>query len=93
LRAFTGQEALELARRQPSLILLDIKLPDYDGYEVCRLLKAQPITAGIPVVFVTAIDRDAISDDRVKAAGGETVLFYPVETEILLAVVQHHLAN
>jgi PleD family two-component response regulator len=57
LRAFTGQQALDLAKRQPNLILLDILLPDLDGFEVCRLLKSDPVTSGIPVVFITAVGK------------------------------------
>jgi PleD family two-component response regulator len=52
LRAFTGRQALDLAKQQPGLILLDIVLPDLDGFEVCRLLKSDPATSGIPVVFL-----------------------------------------
>ncbi len=50
-----GQLALELANKaQPCLILLDVMMPDMDGYEVCQQLKANPNTAHIPVVFITA---------------------------------------
>lgn len=55
VRAFTGREALEVCRgRTVDVILLDVGLPDMDGYEVCRRLKAEPRTAGIPVIFITA---------------------------------------
>jgi CheY-like chemotaxis protein len=93
LRAFTGEQALALARQQPALILLDILLPDFDGFEICRLLKSDPLTSSIPVVFITAMDREAVSEVRAKAAGGEAVLFYPVETDHLLAVVQDRLTH
>jgi CheY-like chemotaxis protein len=93
LRAFTGRQALDLAKQQPGLILLDIVLPDLDGFEVCRLLKSDPATSGIPVVFITAMDRGVISDATAKAAGGESVLFYPVETDHLLAVIQDRLTH
>lgn len=53
--AFTGQEALDICQRQLiDVLLLDVGLPDMDGYEVCRRLKADPRTAEIPVVFITA---------------------------------------
>jgi CheY-like chemotaxis protein len=93
LRAFNGQQALAFAKQQPGLILMDILLPDLDGFEVCRLLKSDPVTSGIPVVFLTAMDREAVSDVRAKAVGGEAVLFYPVETDQLLAVVQDRLTH
>lgn len=53
--ATTGEEALERAReKQPDLIVLDILLPDLPGLEVCRILKSEEKTRGIPVVFLTA---------------------------------------
>jgi signal transduction histidine kinase len=54
--ALDGPSALQIAREQPpGLVLLDILMPDMDGYEVCRRLKADPATAGIPVIFLTAL--------------------------------------
>ncbi len=53
--AYTGREALELCRRENiNLVLLDVGLPDIDGYAVCRDLKSDPRTADIPIIFVTA---------------------------------------
>ncbi len=50
-----GKEAVEKARvEKPSIIFLDIVMPDMDGYEACRILSADPATKGIPVVFVTS---------------------------------------
>ena len=43
---------------QPALVLLDINMPDIDGYEVCRRLKADPATAGIPVIFLSALSEE-----------------------------------
>lgn len=55
--AMNGKKALEVvARRRPDLLLLDMMMPDMDGYEVCRQLKANPDTADIPVIFLTAAD-------------------------------------
>ena len=53
--ATKGRKAIEIARRkpQPDLILLDVMMPEMDGYEVCRILKADPETSQIPVIFVT----------------------------------------
>ena len=53
--AFSGQEALDLvAKNLPSLILLDVMMPDMDGIEVCRRLQASEATRAIPIIFVTA---------------------------------------
>ena len=55
-----GQEALETIRRQPpDVVLLDWMMPEVDGLETCRRLKADPQTAGIPVVFLTAKSQEA----------------------------------
>lgn len=59
LSASNGEEAVEKARReQPDLIILDIMMPRIDGYETCRILKANPLTRNIPVVLLTAKGRD-----------------------------------
>src|SRR5690349_11444552 len=49
-----GLDALAMARQRPRLIVLDVHLPDVDGLEVCRRLKADPLTAGIPVLQTSA---------------------------------------
>ena len=59
ITAANGEEAIEKARReQPDLIILDIMMPRIDGYEACRILKANPLTKNIPVVLLTAKGRD-----------------------------------
>ncbi len=64
-RMLSGRKALKAAEFDPpDLILLDIKMPDLDGYEVCSLLKKNPQTAEIPVIFLSALS-EAI--DKVKA--------------------------
>jgi len=85
--AATGLEALEQARRLPELVVLDIHLPDIDGYEVCRRLKADAATASIPVLHLTATYHE--SEDRsVSLEGGaDAFLREPVEPRELLATV------
>ncbi len=59
ITASNGEEAIDMARReQPDLIILDIMMPKIDGYEACRILKANPLTKSIPVVLLTAKGRD-----------------------------------
>src|ERR1043165_3340195 len=69
--ALEGQRALALAASspQPARILLDVMMPKMDGYEVCRRLKRNPATSGIPVIFVTAMG-DTEDETRGFDAGG-----------------------
>ncbi|MBI2301839.1 MAG: response regulator [Armatimonadetes bacterium] len=65
--AGTGRQALELvADEQPSLVILDLVMPDLDGYQTCRALRTDPATAGIPVMLLTAFEHFAQSP---RAAG------------------------
>jgi DNA-binding response OmpR family regulator len=84
----TGAEALALAAEQPSLMILDVDLPDIDGLEVCRRLKNTPRTAGITVLHVSAAYRE--TSDRVRAlnGGGDAYLTLPVDRRELLATVR-----
>jgi two-component system alkaline phosphatase synthesis response regulator PhoP len=71
IAAQNGEEAIEKARReQPDLIILDIMMPKIDGYEACRILKANPLTRNIPVVLLTAKGRDI--DKRLGMEVGAT---------------------
>jgi len=71
ITAQNGEEAIEKARReQPDLIILDIMMPKIDGYEACRILKANPLTKNIPVMLLTAKGRDI--DKRLGMEVGAT---------------------
>lgn len=74
----------------PDLILLDIKMPEMNGYEVCTKLKAQPQTSEIPVIFISALDEVL---DKVKAfeIGGVDYITKPFQVEEVLARVEHQL--
>lgn len=83
-----GEAALQAVRREPpDLILLDVMMPGMNGYEVCRLLRRDPRSAKIPVVFVTALSD---TEDKLKAieAGGDDFLTKPFNRPILLARIR-----
>ena len=89
--AVNGTWALTTARvAQPDLIVLDILMPDMDGYEVCRRLKADPQLCGIPVLFISALSE---VEDKVKgfAVGGLDYITKPFQREEVLARIQTHL--
>lgn len=86
-----GELGLKFARTtQPDLILLDIKMPDIDGYSVCRALKADRRTRDIPVVFLSVLET---TDEKVEAfgVGGADYITKPFQTEEVLARVEHQL--
>ncbi|MFZ4614829.1 MAG: hybrid sensor histidine kinase/response regulator [Rectinemataceae bacterium] len=90
--ATRGETALRIARsdRQPDLILLDIMMPVMDGYEVCRQLKADPATSGIPVIFLTArIDEE--DERKGLSLGAVDYITKPINPLITLARIQNHM--
>ncbi len=90
-RVLSGQQALQVAQFDPpDLILLDIRMPEMDGYEVCRRLKDQPKTQDIPVIFLSALDE---SLDKVKAfdVGGADYVTKPFQIAEVLARVKHQI--
>jgi CheY-like chemotaxis protein len=91
--AASGQEALKLAKAErPDCILLDLIMPDLDGYQTCTALKADPELAGIPVLMVSATT-DLRIVDRAEQAGAVNVLPKPVPLEELQHAVALALAG
>jgi CheY-like chemotaxis protein len=91
LEASTGNDALKTAHRADAIVL-DIHLPDLMGFEVCKRLKADPTTAHIPVIFLTATAQDSESVQRGREAGAVAFLFSPVEPASLIEVLHNALA-
>jgi len=90
--AVNGHIALKIAQAQsPDLILLDIMMPEIDGYEVCRQLKASPDTRDIPVIFLTAKGETADEAEGFKLGAADYIL-KPVNPPLLKARVKTHLA-
>jgi len=86
-----GQLALaSVAAQPPDMVLLDIRMPEMSGYEVCERLKADPGTRDIPVIFLSAMDA---VEDKVKAfaVGGVDYITKPFQIEEVLARVEAHL--
>jgi diguanylate cyclase (GGDEF)-like protein len=91
LFATGGAEALEIARDQtPDLILLDVMMPEMDGYEVCTRLKSEPRTRAIPVIFVTAKDLEE-DEARGLEIGAIDYVTKPISPAIVRARVRNHL--
>ena len=91
LIAKNGQGALAIAAKAlPDLILLDIMMPDIDGYEVCRQLKSDPATADIPVIFLSALGD---TEDKVKGLhlGAVDYITKPFQPDEVIARVNTHL--
>lgn len=88
LTAASGAEAIKLAQSwQPDVIVLDVMMPELDGYETCRRLKADDRTMHIPVVMVTALDGTA-EKLRGLECGADDFLTRPIDTETFLARIK-----
>lgn len=91
LVANNGKDALHMAEKNlPDLLLLDIMMPDMDGYEVCRQLKGHSETKDIPVIFVTALS-DMTNKIKGFEVGGVDYLIKPFQAQEVLARVKTHL--
>lgn len=92
ITAVNGREALDKAavEPQPDLILLDVMMPEVDGHEVCRRLKAEEKTEHIPVIFITSLQEE---QDETKGLelGAVDYLTKPVRPAIARARVRNHL--
>lgn len=88
-----GEKGLAIAgsATPPDLILLDIMMPQIDGYEVCRRLKANPSTRDIPVIFLTA-KSDEEAEEKGFELGAVDYITKPISPPILLARVHNHIA-
>lgn len=91
--ARNGERALAIARAEPrpDLILLDLMMPDMDGFEVCRQLKADPHTAGIPVIILTGTD-DERDEALALELGAADFLTRPVRPRVMHARIRTQLA-
>ena len=86
--ATSGAKALEIAAATPApdLIILDVMMPEMDGYEVCRRLREDPATAAIPVVFLTG-NTDSAEREKGLALGASDYVTKPVDPDALQSCV------
>lgn len=90
--ARTGSEALAAVEKHaPSLVLLDIQMPDMNGYDVCRAIKANPLTEHIPVIFVTGLG-DVGNEAEGFVAGAVDYIVKPVSPAVVKARIATHLS-
>lgn len=93
LVALSGEQALTIARLiKPDIILMDAMMPEMDGFEACRRIKADAVIAHIPVIFMTGL---SASEDMVRGfdAGGIDYVTKPINMEGLIARMRAHLTN
>jgi two-component system phosphate regulon response regulator PhoB len=91
--ALTGKVALSRAKEyHPDLVLLDVMLPDIDGYEVCNELRDLPETSLTPVIFISAVSSDK-HVQRAMAAGATDYLVKPLNTQDIRELVGRYLGK
>ncbi len=84
----TGKEALERVKTCPDLVILDVKLPDLSGYEVCRRIKADPVTRSVPVLQISASFVSNESKVQALEGGADGYLTHPIDATVLVATVR-----
>ena len=85
LEAASGQEALTAAALKPDVVVLDVRLPDMSGFEVCRRLKADPATAALAILYVSSLMRDEELEERLFEDGADGYIPQPIEPKHLVA--------
>jgi len=92
-KAYCGKEAVETAKRErPDLVLLDVMMPEMDGNEVCAILRKDALTASLPVIMVTAKEKDC---DIVRSleTGADDYIIKPVVKKDLLSKIDKLLSK
>ncbi|WP_375769525.1 PAS domain S-box protein [Archangium gephyra] len=85
LEAASGQEALSAAAMKPDVVVLDVRLPDMSGFEVCRRLKEDPATASLAILYVSALLKDEELEARLFEDGADGYIPQPIEPKHLVA--------
>ena len=87
----TGREALTLASSRPNLIILDVNLPDMLGFEVCRILKDNPVTRQIPVIHISATYPMGVAHSESKDSGAVRFVEHPQNIQDMVDLVRREL--
>lgn len=83
LTAVDGMEALNIARRElPDIVLVDLMLPDLDGFSICEILRSQPSTAKVPIIVVSALDGEYVRSRGIQT-GVACTFKKPVDMKVL----------
>lgn len=85
LEAANGREALTAMAGRPDVVVLDVRLPDMSGFEVCRRLKADPATAAIPVLYISTLLQDQELEARLFEDGADGYIPQPIEPKHMVA--------
>ncbi len=93
IKAYDGNQAVEMAKSNlPDLILLDIMMPELDGYDACKLLKSDPQTKNIPIMFITAYS-DEKNEEYALSLGAVDFITKPFLPALVKARIKTHLEN
>src|SRR5262249_52526646 len=91
--AANGEQLLNIVSPDTDAVILDVNLPDIDGFELCRRIRANSPTANISIIFLTATSMDASSHDMAKRLGADAFLSFPVDPDQLDAVIRGTIAK
>lgn len=91
--AISGKLALDSARQQaPHMVLLDVMMPEMNGFDVCQAFQADPNLKAIPIIFISGIS-DQLSTQEIKAVGAVDFLTKPIDLRQLFAKIKQHLGE
>ncbi|MCU0480836.1 MAG: response regulator [Anaerolineae bacterium] len=94
LLANGGESALKiLGHESPDLIVMDVRMPGMDGYELCRAVKSNPKTAHIPVIMITALELNAEEIQKITDAGADDIVSRMTLTRVLLDKIGENLVQ
>jgi CheY-like chemotaxis protein len=94
IEASDGKLAVDLTHsHRPDIILMDIMMPKMNGDVACHIIKSNPITSGIPVIMITALDHDLNRKLSLDIMGANAYITKPFETQMLMKTINQLLAN